>query len=52
MEVDISNIGSMNISFVKYQSRGIFGQVLALGGAISFTIESINRYALQITEWS
>ena len=36
MDVDISNIGSMNINFVKYQSRGTFGQVSALRGAKSF----------------
>ena len=36
MDVDISNIGSMNINFVKYQSRGTFGQVSSLKGAKSF----------------
>ena len=36
MDVDIGNIGSMNINFVKYQSRGTFGQVSALQGAKSF----------------
>ena len=36
MDVEISNIGSMNINFVKYQSRGTFGQVSALRGAKSF----------------
>ena len=33
MDVDISNVGSMNINFVKYQSRGTFGQVSELRGA-------------------
>ena len=36
MDVDFSNIGSMNINFVKYQSRGTFGQESALRGAKSF----------------
>ena len=36
MDVDISIMGSMNINFVKYQSRGTFGQVSAPRGAKSF----------------
>ena len=35
MDVDISNIWSMNIDLVRYQSRGLFGQVSMLRGAKS-----------------
>jgi len=35
MYVNISNIGSMNLYFFTYQSRGKFGQFSALQGAKS-----------------
>ena len=33
MDVDICNIGSMNIDFVEYQSRDTIGKASALRGA-------------------
>ena len=42
MDVDISNIGSMNINFVKYQSRGTFGQVSAVQFCLCFITFNIN----------
>ena len=42
MDVDISNIGSMNINFVKYQSRGTFGQVSAVQFCLCVITFNIN----------
>ena len=51
MDVDISNIGSINMDFVNHQSRGTFGQVSALRGTKSLydTLVHVIRGPVQCT---